>query len=73
MPPFPARDVFLYLARGVLRRHLVHAHHVVVGKIDFRVLVEQPLYRRFLVGLAGEQPQILFSVSRWSNMQSEMN
>ena len=46
---------------------------MVVGKIDFRVLVEQPLYRRFLVGLAGEQPQILFSVSRWSNMQSEMN
>ena len=33
-------------------------NEITICKIDFRVLVEQPLYRRFLVGLAGEQPQV---------------
>src|SRR5574344_2750655 len=58
MPPLPLRSVFLESSRCILRRHLVHADHVIVGIIYLRILVQQPLDRSLLIGLPGEHPYI---------------
>ena len=58
MPALSGRDVLLELSRAVLGGHLVHAYHVVVGEVDLRIPVQQPLDRGLLVGLSGKQPYV---------------